>query len=69
METSFSKTTVSNKEKYPNCEMGGRESCFLLFFVILYVKESESLISKFYCAQMAISTVNLWRKHAALKTY
>lgn len=43
----------------------------LLFFIIfiLYVKESESWISKFHCASVVISTVNLWNKQAALKTY
>lgn len=39
------------KKKCHYCKTGGRESCFFYyFFLILYVKESESLISKFYCA-------------------
>lgn len=48
----------------------GREKVVVFFIIfILYIQESESLISKFHCAYMIISTVNLWNKQAALKTY
>lgn len=49
MEPPFSETTMSNKKRYCNCQMGGRGSNFFIIFFILYVKESESLISKFLC--------------------
>ena len=51
METPFSETTMSNlKKNASTVRWGEGKVVFLLFFLILYVKESESLISKFYCA-------------------
>lgn len=40
----------------------------MLFFIIifiLYAQESESLISKFYCASMVMRTINVWSKYVA----
>ena len=41
---------MSNLKKCGTVRWGEGKNFFIIFFLILYVKESESLISNFYCA-------------------